>query len=65
MSGIVGKRLWCSGLELLDFSLLNRSSPCETKGIVNGGIKTASFGMKKMTDYELVPFCLKCINWVL
>jgi len=55
---------WCSGLELPDFSLLNRSSPCETKGMVNSGIKTASFGMKKMTDYGLVPFCLKCINWV-
>jgi len=52
----VGKRSWCSGLELPDFSLLNRSSPCETKGIVNSGIKTASFGMKKNDRLWIGPF---------
>jgi len=35
--------------------LLNRSGPCETEGMVNSGIKTASSCMKKMTDYESVP----------
>ena len=47
MSGIVGKRSWCRGLELPDFSLLNWSDPCETEGMVNSGIKTVSFRMKK------------------
>jgi len=35
--------------------LLNRSGPCETEGMVNSGIKTASSCIKKMTDYESVP----------
>jgi len=56
MSGIVGKRSWCSGLELPDFSLLNRSSPCETKGMVNSGIKTASFGMEKNDRLWIGPY---------